>query len=161
MNSPVDLVMLDLEIWGDPYYIGDSGMGNYSAAPGPSFNITSDGSMDYQNGEVDIEINFRTPLDYGAGNWMDFPSVGTSPVGAFSGVYNVITCTNSFSGGTFTQQLKLIRRRNQPGEDTKVEATTEGNKAVEEKAKGSSTESTTTESAPPEAAFGAGLGNVT
>ena len=161
VNSTVDLVTANMTIWGDPYYIADSGMGNYNAPETPLINITKDGTMDYQSSEVDIEINFRTPLDYGAGNWMDFPSVGTSPVGAFSGVYNVITCTNSFSGGTFTQQLKLIRRRNQPGEDTKVEATTEGNKAVEEKAKGSSTESTTTESAPPEAAFGAGLGNVT
>ena len=79
----------------------------------------------------------------------------------------MMTCTNSFSGGTFTQQLNMIRRRNQPGEDTKVEATTEGNKAVEEKQhKGSSTESTTRDGGnpggtPPEAAFGAGLGNVT
>jgi len=163
VNSTVDLVTANMTIWGDPYYIADSGMGNYNAPETPLINITKDGTMDYQSSEVDIEINFRTPLDYGAGNWMDFPSVGTSPVGAFSGVYNVITCTNSFSGGTFTQQLKLIRRRNQPGEDTKVEATTEGNKVVEEKAKGSpaldaalSAESTTADSPPPEAAFGAG-----
>lgn len=161
VNSTVDLVTARMTIWGDPYYIADSGMGNYNAPETPLINITKDGTMDYQSSEVDIEVNFRTPLDYGAGNWMDFPGVATSPVGAFSGVYNVMTCTNSFSGGTFTQQLNMIRRRNQPGEDTKVEATTEGNKAVEEKAKGSSTESTTTESAPPEAAFGAGLGNVT
>ena len=156
VNSTVDLVTARMTIWGDPYYIADSGMGNYNAPETPLINITKDGTMDYQSSEVDIEINFRTPLDYGAGNWMDFPGVATSPVGAFSGVYNVMTCTNSFSGGTFTQQLNLIRRRNQPGEDTKVEATTEGNKVVEEKAKVSSAESTTTDSAPPEAAFGAG-----
>ena len=174
VNSTVDLVTARMTIWGDPYYIADSGMGNYNAPETPLINITKDGTMDYQSSEVDIEINFRTPLDYGAGNWMDFPGVATSPVGAFSGVYNVMTCTNSFSGGTFTQQLNMIRRRNQPGEDTKVPATTEGNKAVEEKTdkKSSSGETPssrprdggnpggTTTSAPPPAS-GSGLGNVT
>jgi len=174
VNSTVDLVTANMTIWGDPYYIADSGMGNYNAPETPLINITKDGTMDYQSSEVDIEINFRTPLDYGAGNWMDFPGVATSPVGAFSGVYNVMTCQNSFTGGTFTQQMKLIRRRNQPGEDTKVEPTTEGNKAVEEKTdkKSSSGETPssrprdggnpggTTTSAPPPAS-GSGLGNVT
>ena len=114
VNSPVDLVAVDLTILGDPYYICDSGMGNYNALQVPGvLNITSDGSMNYQNGEVDIEINFRTPLDYGPSGYMDFPGGGTAPVGEFSGLYQVLFCANSFSGGNFTQTLQTIRRAKQ------------------------------------------------
>ena len=60
VNSPVDLIMVNMEIWGDPYYIADSGMGNYNALKTPGMiNINSDGTMDYQSGEVDVLINFR------------------------------------------------------------------------------------------------------
>ena len=133
VNSPVDLVSVDLTIWGDPYYIADSGMGNYNAAETPFINITADGTMDYQSSEVDIELNFRTPTDYQVtGNYMEFPGSGTKPVGAFSGLYQVISCLNSFSNGTFTQQLKLIRRRNQPGLDTNALPVQVGNQVVQE-----------------------------
>jgi hypothetical protein len=114
MNSPVDLVAVDLKILGDPYYIADSGMGNYNALQVPGIlNITSDGTMNYQNGEVDIEINFRTPLDYGPTGYMDFPGGGTAPVGEFSGLYQVLFVNNSFSNGQFTQTLQTIRRQRQ------------------------------------------------
>ena len=69
-------------------------------------------------------------------------------------VYDGDTCTCLVDLGfkTFVRvKIRLI------GIDTPEIRT----KDLEEKAKGSSTESTTTESAPPEAAFGAGLGNVT
>jgi hypothetical protein len=133
VNSPVDLVSVDLTIWGDPYYITDSGMGNYSAATTDFINITADGTMDHQSSEVDIELNFRTPLDYEVtGNYMTFPGAGTKPVGAFSGLYQVISCLNTFNQGTFTQQLKLIRRRNQPGLDTNAEPVQIGNQVYQE-----------------------------
>ena len=112
VNSPVDLLSVDLEIWGDPYYIADSGMGNYSAAAGPSTNINADGTMDYQSGEVDIEINFRTPVDY-SGNYMTFPGGGSAPVGQFSGIYKVLFVANKFSAGQFTQTLQTLRRPKQ------------------------------------------------
>ena len=63
---------------------------------------------------------------------MEFPGSGTKPVGAFSGLYQVISCLNSFSNGTFTQQLKLIRRRNQPGLDTNALPVQVGNQVVQE-----------------------------
>ncbi len=119
VNSETDLVGIDFEIWGDPYYITDSGMGNYSANPTGFINLNSDGSMDYQSGEVDILINFRTPVDIRDPGFMKFPAGGTKAVGAFSGLYQVIEVTNSWSENRFTQKLKTIRRRNQP-EDTGV-----------------------------------------
>jgi hypothetical protein len=114
VNSSVDLVMVDLEILGDPYYICDSGMGNYNALQVPGvLNITADGTMNYENGEVDIALNFRTPLDYGPNGYMEFPGGGTTPVGEFSGLYKVIFCANKFSNGQFTQTLQTIRRPRQ------------------------------------------------
>tara|TARA_B110000090_G_C13393004_1_gene450177 strand:+ start:613 stop:3237 length:2625 start_codon:yes stop_codon:yes gene_type:complete len=114
MNSPTDLIEVDLEILGDPYFITDSGMGNYNALQVPGIlNITSDGTMNYQNGEVDVELNFRTPIDYGPSGYMDFPGGGTTPVAEFSGLYQVLFVRNSFSGGQFTQTLQTIRRQRQ------------------------------------------------
>jgi hypothetical protein len=114
VNNPVDLVMVDLEIVGDPYYMADSGIGNYnSPSLGSLINLTSDGTMSYQESEVDIEVNFKTPLDYGADGWMEFPGLGAQPVRKFNGLYKVIFVKHMFSGGQFTQKLELIRRRAQ------------------------------------------------
>jgi len=120
VNSNTDLVSVELEIWGDPYYIADSGMGNYSAGNDlGKINLTTDGTMNYQNGEVDIELNFRTPIDIRDHGSMKFPAGATKAIGAFSGLYQVTQVTNSWSGNQFKQTLKTIRRRNQP-EDTGV-----------------------------------------
>lgn len=127
VNSPVDLVSIDFTIMGDPYYIADSGQGNYNASPlAGIMNMTADGSMDYQSGEVDVLVNFRTPIDYNNNGGMDFPGLGTQPVAAFSGLYNVLTCENNFSDGKFTQTLSAIRRRNQDVQ----EASTDENQSV-------------------------------
>ena len=119
VNSDVDLVSVELEIWGDPYYIADSGMGNYGAKNTGGLNMTADGSMDYQSSEVDIILNFRTPVDTRDPGYMKFPAGGTKAVGAFSGLYQVVEVVNSWSNNQFTQKLKTIRRRNQP-EDTGI-----------------------------------------
>lgn len=112
INSDVDLVTCELEILGDPFFIFDSGMGNYTA-PIESLNVTQDGTMEYQRSQVDILLNFRTPIDYNdETGTMTFPE-DTIPVDAFSGLYYVTTLTNSINSGEFTQRLKLIRRRNQ------------------------------------------------
>ncbi len=132
VNSPVDLITARMTIMGDPYYIADSGMGNYNAPETPLINLTKDGTMDYQSSEVDLRLNFRTPLDYNQDGMMDFPSVGFQPVGAFSGVYQIIFVLNRFNEGVFTQDLKLIRRKNQPGSDTNSKPTTGGNIAVKD-----------------------------
>lgn len=129
VNSDVDLVMVNLTIMGDPYYIADSGMGNYNAQADPAtINLTADGTMEYQRSEIDCLLNFRTPIDTGE-NWMQFPGLGTKPVGAFSGVYQVLFVSNTFSGGQFVQTLELMRRPNQSS-DTNAAPATSGNGAI-------------------------------
>ena len=114
VNNPIDLMMVDLTIVGDPYYMADSGLGNYNAPSLPGLlNITTDGNMSYQESEVDIEINFKTPLDYGPDGWMDFPGIGAAPVRKFNGLYKVMFVKHNFNGGKFTQTLQTIRRRAQ------------------------------------------------
>jgi len=133
VNSDVDLVTATMEIWGDPYYIADSGMGNYNASEvAGSSNITADGTVDYQYGEVDVLVNFRTPLDINnTTGMMEFPGLGTQPVGAFSGLYQVLFVRNKFSSNTFTQELDMIRRRNQET-DTTSDAPSQGTENVVE-----------------------------
>ena len=110
INSPADLISADLTILGDLYFMSDSGLGNYFSAPTPFININADGTMNHQNGEVDIIINFKTPVDIGEGS----PTAkGLEDVAQFSGLYKVITVTNSFRGNTYTNELTLVRRLNQ------------------------------------------------
>ena len=120
LNSQADLMTAEIEVIGDPYYIADSGMGNFSDIPS-SFNETQSGAMNYQSGEVDIIVNFRTPTDYNSlTGQMDFMS-GVENAG-FSGLYNVQEVTNMFKGGKFTQTLKAIRRPVQEPAKTQTSA---------------------------------------
>ena len=114
VNNGVDMLTMDITILGDPYYLADSGQGNYNSPPLAQA-YTTDGTMDYQRGEVEVEVNFKTPVDYNSKSGeIIFPSLDNNViVGAFSGLYKVITVRNSMSGGKFTQVLSLVRRNNQ------------------------------------------------
>jgi hypothetical protein len=107
-----DLVNLTLTILGDPYFIPNSGMGNYTSAATQYTNLNLDGSMNYQNGEVDIKVNFRTPLDINQTTGLyDFGSK-SAPVTQYSGLYRISEVTSKFSKGQFQQTLIGQRRNN-------------------------------------------------
>jgi len=113
LNSNADLITANVVIWGDPYYLPDSGMGNYSSRnSGLKATLTEDGSIDYQRNEVDVLINFRTPVDYKPTGEMSFQS-DTTTINGFSGFYKVTRVESTISRNKFTQSLELIRRRNQ------------------------------------------------
>ena len=117
VTSGVDMISLDLTILGDPYYLGDSGVGNYSAVATDNPYINSDGAMDWQSGEVHINLNFRTPVDINQGTGLyDFTSTSISQ---FSGIYKVLTVDSTFQRGKFTQVLKMVRLKGQEVESTK------------------------------------------
>lgn len=122
LNNPFDMVSTTLTILGDPYYLGDSGMGNYTAAKSQYENMTADYSIDYQTGEVDITVDFRTPidLDMSKGAYTFGP---TKLVNQFSGLYQVTRVESTFNRGRFTQVLTLIRR---PGQTSDPSADTGG-----------------------------------
>lgn len=112
LNGQSDMVQLSMTILGDPYYLSDSGMGNYTADLGPTTTVTADGTADFQRTEIDIAVNFRTPLDYGSDGFIEMLD-DTVPVSPFSGLYKVVTVRNTFQQGEFKQELELVRRRNQ------------------------------------------------
>jgi hypothetical protein len=106
-----DLVNTTLKIHGDPYYLGDSGLGNYTSPETNYRMINSDGSMNYQNTEVYIVVNFRTPTDIQEGTNV-YKNLQSSSmlVQSFSGLYKVKFVESNFSGGKFTQTLEIIRQ---------------------------------------------------
>lgn len=112
LTRGADMTDLTLEILGDPYWIAQSGMGNYTAQPTKYYNLNLDGSVSYQNGEVDVMVNFRTPIDINQTTGLyDFGSKSqTVPVMQFSGLYKVTNVTSTFKGGEFTQVLTGNRR---------------------------------------------------
>jgi hypothetical protein len=97
LNSDIELIAIDLEVWGDPYFLPDSGMGNH----------VTDRGMDYQNGEIDIAFNFNTPIDIKQG------LLRLNPIGDFVGLYKIIKITHTFSKGEFKQIIHMIRRPGQ------------------------------------------------
>ena len=129
VDSDADLLKVDLKIWGDPYYLADSGMGNYIAEPTAYLNMTKDGTMNYENSEVDVILNFRTPFDYKGDGMMEFPEIGAQPVKAFSGLYKIMYVISTWSGGQFVQSLRMARQRNQEA-DMKAKGTKSGNTAI-------------------------------
>ena len=148
LNSQGDMTTAEIEIIGDPYYIADSGMGNFSDLP-VNFNENENGSMNYQSGEVDVIINFRTPTDYNSlTGTMDFIN-GVENTG-FSGLYQVQQVTNNFKNGKFIQTLKTIRRPIQdPVKEQSEEPTSQARAEAEKKLDAVVAEQVTAKPEPP------------
>lgn len=112
LNSPEEMVIAEIEIMGDPYYLIGSGTGNKSESDYTGKNKTETGEIDYQSGEVDVLVNFRTPVDINSSTGLvDFGP--TEVAQGFSGLYHVIRVENKFKQGKFTQVLHAVRRPNQ------------------------------------------------
>jgi hypothetical protein len=113
-GSSADMVSIDLEILGDPYWIVDGGMANHFSRPvSENALITEDGTANYEGSDVYIYITFRTPTDINEikGNY-EFALAGReSP---FGGIYRVVQCENIFTDGMFKQKLKCLRMQGQP-----------------------------------------------
>ena len=126
-GSSADMVTVTLEILGDPYWLVDSGVANYfSAAPSPTSQITNDGTMNYESGNIYIYLTFRTPADVNPITGLyDFSIAGKeSP---FGGLYRVNMCENTFADGMWKQKLKLLRMPGPQGPE--VNETITGEKA--------------------------------
>jgi hypothetical protein len=115
-----DMTKINLEILGDPYWISDSGMGNYLGDEHdgqPYLMRDAGGSVNYQGADTHIRIIFRTPVEpnlgtSGVGGLYNFPP--NEPINPYSGIYKVLYCNNKFSDGKFTQTLEATRMPNQP-----------------------------------------------
>lgn len=116
ITEGADMVQLDMEILGDPFYLGDSGMGNYSAQATNLSGLNADGGINYQDGSVYINVKFRNPVDINMNTGRyDFDG---SVVPQFSGLYMVTKVENTFRSGKFLQTLSLNRMVGQDVKDT-------------------------------------------
>jgi hypothetical protein len=110
VTEGADMLTVDLKIIGDPYYIGDSGLGNYSAPSTTGLmNMDDNGSVNYQTSEVDIVVNFRTPIDINERTGL-YDFADSKILLNYSGLFKINTISHSFSGGKFIQTLHLNRR---------------------------------------------------
>jgi hypothetical protein len=125
LTSGSDMMNLDLEIIREHYFIIQSGQGTNSAKQSQYYNMFSVGSLDYQSGEVDSMVSFRTPVDINQATGLyDFGKNNSSaPIKGFSGLYKVIKIYNTFKDGKFTQKLTCNRRNGYeiPTESTKAQ----------------------------------------
>jgi hypothetical protein len=109
INQSGDMITVSMKILGDPFYLGDSGFGNYTAQGTSNDDVTSDGTINYERSMVFIKINFRNPIDIN-GNLYDFPGPKAIPI--ISGLYKVNTLESTFDRGMFAQTLELSRMPN-------------------------------------------------
>ena len=124
LNSDVDLIKITLQIVGDPYYIPQSGLGNYIARGvyyiGDSKELFLDGdaNANFLKNIVLTKINFRTPIDIDGEGKMAFTKEVAEDklqtLGEFSGFYYPIKVNSSFAGNKFVQELEMIRVKQGP-----------------------------------------------
>lgn len=102
-----DMLMLDMEIVGDPYYIAQSGTGTYTSEQTEYPNLNKDGTVNYQTGEVHVVVNFRTPveIDQTTGMYQFAADVPSSPLLQYSGLFKLNKLTSYFKNGEFKQRL--------------------------------------------------------
>ena len=133
MNSLVDMVKVNMTIMGDPFYLSDNGVGNYHAQETSYINMTKDGHANYSNGELHVNILFRTPIDFD-------PDKGkyTFPeeliiVDTFSGLYRVNLVNHLINNNSYTTVLQMTRVRAQTkqGQTQNLGAIIETTKASE------------------------------
>lgn len=111
-----DMIVCNIELLGDTFWLIDSGIGNYIAAKYDDA-VTVDGTPTYEGSDVYIYVTFRTPSDVLEGDGLyGFPDQGK--ISGFSGIYKVLSCESKFSDGKFTQLLKMNRM---PGQATDFE----------------------------------------
>jgi hypothetical protein len=116
-DTTTELIKVNLEIMGDPYWIVDSGYANYFAnKTSEKVQETDDGTMNYESGDVFIYVTFRTPVDVDETGGLYLFSEDFGRNSPFSGIYRVIACENTFSDGTFKQKLECIRMPGQANE---------------------------------------------
>jgi hypothetical protein len=111
ITDPTDMVNLNLKIMGDPFWIANSGMGNFTTVATDQINVTPEASVDYQSSEVHAVINFRSPTDIDQASGLY--KKDTDSTSMFSGLYKVVTVESHFKDGQFTQTLKGFRVPNQ------------------------------------------------
>ena len=108
IESGRDLIQIDLEIHGDPFWLVDSGLANYFADPVDD-QVLSDGTCNYEGGMVFVFLKFRTPIEIDTPTGMYKFQEENGSDSVFSGIYRVTKVDNYFSDGYWRQKLRCFR----------------------------------------------------
>ena len=115
----VNMLTGEIEILGDPFYISTGGMGNYLPKLKDQ-SITTTGEANFNNGPVVVRINFRNPIDIDEQTGLvKFSKTNV----AFSGVYQVLSCSSALREGIFKQRLKIMRYNGQIADGSDLKPT--------------------------------------
>jgi hypothetical protein len=109
INAKGDMIMLKVRIIGDPHFIKQDDIfyrwePNATSAP-----LTKNGSLWMDNGELYINVIFKTPGDYDETTGLAIPGNSPYSYSEFSGIYKLITVENEFVRGKFEQVLELAQ----------------------------------------------------
>jgi hypothetical protein len=128
-NPGADMVAIDMEIRGDPVYLSANQFNTMKKPTnlegGVYSNVNASKTTQGRTDAYDVKtqsynlnlaepfviINFKSPVDIDLNTGLYKFNQGDQVV--FSGLYRVVTIENKFDRGTFTQQLRLIRLKNQ------------------------------------------------
>ena len=127
-NPTADMVVLRMEILGDPAWLGQSQF--IPATPQNSNGSSTDNNIDFfRGGEKDniwnpklkcfnydvaepvTNLTFKTPQDFN--DKTGVYELTSAPKGVFSGLYKVTQVEHNFTDGKFTRTLTMIRFNNQ------------------------------------------------
>jgi hypothetical protein len=124
-NSQGDMIGLRLKILGDPDFIKQDDVFYRPALSGTNLTVKpssdprllpNNSSLRMDDGGVYVQVLFRVPTDIDESTGlMKFDSKYQHSV--FSGLYQVIQVSNSFSKGQFVQDLELVRMPRQSAFD--------------------------------------------
>jgi len=135
LYEPFDIqamIRAELQIIGDPVYIIGSGVSNRPRLTNSDVVVPDTGEMNTFTREPDIIFNFKFPADLPSADELragDNLSNSNQRLldGQYSGLYKVVKVENSFSEGVFTQNLHILRRRNQQADYVAGAKQNEGN----------------------------------
>lgn len=121
--SQADMMNVKLKILGDPTFIKQDDVfwtprANEQVVENKTNadkRLTPDGSLKTDDGELYVNLTFRTPSDIDESiGMMNLDNASNkTKVSLFSGLYRVLKVTNEFRAGQFTQTLDLVRLVNQ------------------------------------------------
>lgn len=107
LTHSTDMVNLDLEVQGDPYWLPESGQPNFHS-PGGGTMISENGTMNYENRDIMIEMIFRTPYDTEGGTGL-YKFMYAGQASPFGGIYKVTEVINHWKDNHFTCNIQGIR----------------------------------------------------
>ncbi|MCS7316782.1 MAG: hypothetical protein NZZ41_00465 [Candidatus Dojkabacteria bacterium] len=107
MNSVVDLISIDLEIRGDPFWLGVDDFNYRNSRPNRGENRFSTVNSDYYSSYVMFLLRVGLPENFE--NIYNTDLSIDQYENFYNGIYFVTNVESTFSGGKFTQKLKATR----------------------------------------------------